>query len=79
MDELIEQMAARAPAGPSCPTCGHQTHLVVYGELWCSRCRVLRPCADDPRIAAFEAAAQREPREVTDVRLAVGGRKIRAA
>jgi len=53
MDELIEQMAARSPAGPPCPTCGHQTRLVVYGEQWCSRCRLLRPYAEDPRIADF--------------------------
>lgn len=72
MDELIEQMAAKSPAGPACPTCGNGTHLVVYGEQWCSRCRVLRPFADDPRVP-------RASREPADLRLAVGGRSTRAA
>ena len=51
MDELIEQMAAKAPPGPPCLTCGRETHLVVFGEQWCSRCRILRPCPQDPRLA----------------------------
>lgn len=53
MNELIEQMAAKAPAGPPCPSCGRTTRLVVFGEQWCSRCKVLRPCAEDPRMDAF--------------------------
>ncbi len=79
MDELIEQMAARSPTGPPCPSCGHDTHLVVYGEQWCSRCRVLRPCAEDPRLVAYSLAEEHAARGSTPLRLAVGGRKTRAA
>ena len=55
VDELIEQMAAKAPAGPPCPHCGSPTRLVVFGEQWCSRCKVLRPCAEDPRLDALRS------------------------
>lgn len=75
MDELIEQMAAKAPPGPSCPTCGHGTHLVVFGEQWCSRCRLLRPYPDDPRLAGFADP----PSDRTDVRAARDRRRTRAA
>ena len=75
MDELIEQMAAKAPEGPPCPTCGHDTHLVVFGEQWCSRCRMLRPFPDDPRVASL-ADARSEPAGRAATR---SGRRTRAA
>lgn len=75
MDELIEQMAAKAPAGPPCPACGHDTHLVVFGEQWCSRCRLLRPYPGDPRVASY-AGARSEPAGLAAAR---SGRRTRAA
>ena len=75
MNELIEQMAAKAPAGPPCPTCGNETHLVVFGEQWCSRCRIFRPYPGDPRVKGFaDPHSDRLER-----RAARTGRRTRAA
>lgn len=63
MNDLIEQMAAKSPPGPPCPSCGAPTRLVVPGETWCSRCQLFRPwaaealpIADGPRPDAEKQA-----------------------